>query len=59
MTARARLTCPLSKSKLECLPVLARAFLSVSAIMPDFYFARYLPLLIHILVAGGHRLRAL
>ena len=21
--------------------------------MPDFYFARYLPLLIHILVAGG------
>src|SRR5882757_10210739 len=28
-------------------------FLSSTAIMPDFYFARYLPLLIHVLVAGG------
>lgn len=29
------------------------SFPEYQPIMPDFYFARYLPLLIHILVAGG------
>ena|SRR6516225_1401001 len=54
MVHRDWLTWTLTQNRLSELPAsVARRILSVSGKMPDFYFARYLPLLIHILVAGG------
>src|SRR5690242_20886284 len=50
--ARARLTLCVAKPNLECFSC-CRWRIIYSSPMPDNYFARYLPLLIHFLLAGA------